>query len=101
MRSFHAAPRSSWCGYFAASGASEPVIRAARSLNPRLLVLARTTYVSEVAATRNAGASAVVSAEGEVAAAMVERVLERLGATADQLDRARARVREALTPRHS
>jgi CPA2 family monovalent cation:H+ antiporter-2 len=38
----------------------------------------------------------VVAGEGEIALATTERVLERLGATPDQLDRARARVRQSL-----
>jgi CPA2 family monovalent cation:H+ antiporter-2 len=81
---------------FTASGAPEPVLRAARELNPKLLVLARTTYLKQQAAVEQAGASEAVSAEGAVALAMVERVLQRLGATADQLDRARERARREL-----
>jgi len=83
---------------YAASGSPESVIRMAKEMNPKLLVLARTTYLADIAAMKGAGANAVVAAEGEVALAMVERMLERLGATADQLDRARDRVRRELTP---
>jgi CPA2 family monovalent cation:H+ antiporter-2 len=83
---------------FAASGLPEPVIRLAKQLNPKLLVLARSTYLADSAALTSAGANALVVAEVEVALAMVERVLQRLGATADQLDRARHRVRQELTP---
>ena len=36
--------------------------------------------------------------EAEVALAMTEAVLRRLGATPDQIDRERARVREELMP---
>ncbi len=81
---------------FAASGSPEPVVRLAREMNPTILVLARTTFVADVAAMQRAGANAVISAEGAVALAMVERMLQRLGATADQLDRARDRVREEM-----
>jgi monovalent cation:H+ antiporter-2, CPA2 family len=78
---------------FTASGSPDPVIRIAKAANPTLLVLARTLYVREVDALRAAGATEVVSAEGEVALAMVERLLTTLGATPEQLDRARDRVR--------
>jgi CPA2 family monovalent cation:H+ antiporter-2 len=71
------------------------VIRAAKELNPTLLILARTMYVMEVAALRQVG-SLVVSAEAEVALAMTEHLLVQLGATGEQLDRARARVRSEL-----
>jgi monovalent cation:H+ antiporter-2, CPA2 family len=82
---------------FAASGsAADAVIRAAKELNPTLLILARTTYVREVPALKKAGAPVVVSAEAEVALAMTEHLLVQLGATGEQLDRARARVRNEL-----
>ncbi|MBL8604228.1 MAG: cation:proton antiporter [Myxococcales bacterium] len=81
---------------FAASGSPEAVIRQALAMNPRLLMLARTNYLGEVHRLKEAGAHSVVAAEGEVALAMVETVMQRLGATADQLDRARDRVREGL-----
>ena len=47
------------------------------------------------------GAEQVFAGEGEVALAMTEAVLRRLGATPDQIDRERARVREELMPAHS
>jgi CPA2 family monovalent cation:H+ antiporter-2 len=78
---------------FTASGPADTVIRTAKDLNPKVLVLARAPYVRDTAMLREAGATDVVSAEGEVALAMVERVLLQLGATAEQLDRARDRVR--------
>ncbi len=82
---------------FAASGPSDAVIRVAKELRPRLPVLARTTYLSELEAVTAAGADIVVAAEGEVAMAMAEHLLVRFGATPDQLDRARERVRAELT----
>jgi CPA2 family monovalent cation:H+ antiporter-2 len=81
---------------FAASGSPGRVVEAARTLNPALLILARTTYASEVGSMREAGANVVVSAEGEVALAMTERLLQQLGAEGDQVDRARDRVRTEL-----
>jgi CPA2 family monovalent cation:H+ antiporter-2 len=81
---------------FSASGSPGPVIRTAKAMNPKLPVLTRTARMSDVVAMKGAGANGVVIAEREVALAMVERVLQGLGGTADQLDRARDRVRQNL-----
>jgi CPA2 family monovalent cation:H+ antiporter-2 len=82
---------------FAASGSqADAVIRAAKELNPALLILARATYLREAVALKQAGAPVVVSAEAEVALAMTEHLLVQLGATGEQLDRARVRVRSEL-----
>jgi CPA2 family monovalent cation:H+ antiporter-2 len=67
-------------------GAPE-TFRIARQQNPDLLILARTTHLSEIPVLRAAGADAVVSEEGEVALAFTAAVLERLGATSEQIDR--------------
>lgn len=84
---------------FAASGTvADGVVRAARTLNPKIRVLARSAYVREVEAAMRAGAEVVVTAEVEVALAMTEHLMTALGATAEQLDRERARVRESLLP---
>src|SRR5262249_51609660 len=45
---------------------------------------------------RQAGADRVVTGEGEVALAMTEAVLRELGATAEQIDRKRERLRTDL-----
>jgi CPA2 family monovalent cation:H+ antiporter-2 len=81
---------------FAASGEPDAVIRAAKEENPALLILTRASYVREIAALKEAGADGVVSAEGEVAFAMAERLLTELGATGEQVDRARDRIRAEL-----
>src|SRR5262249_1000381 len=73
-------------------GAGE-VIRVARELNPKLVIFARSTYLRELAELREAGADVVVSGEGEVALSMTEFLLRELGATPEQLDRGRARIR--------
>jgi CPA2 family monovalent cation:H+ antiporter-2 len=83
---------------FTASSAPEAVVRQARSLNPEIQILSRTGYLHEVENLERAGAEVVVSAEREVALAMSEHVLRRVGATAEQLDRARDRVRSDLMP---
>ena len=72
------------------------VIRAARQLNPRIRVLARAPYLRDVAALKDAGATSVYSGEGEVALAFIEDILGGLGATAEQIDRERARARDEL-----
>jgi CPA2 family monovalent cation:H+ antiporter-2 len=74
-------------------------IRLARELNPELRILARSNYVREHEALRRAGAHAVFSGEGEVALAFTELMLRSLGATAEQIDRERARVRTELDAR--
>jgi CPA2 family monovalent cation:H+ antiporter-2 len=84
---------------FAAAGSPpEAVVRMAKQLRPEILVLARVTYLHESAELGSAGADVVVTAEAEVALAMAERLLTSLGATPEQLDRERARVRAELRP---
>jgi monovalent cation:H+ antiporter-2, CPA2 family len=75
---------------------SVDVIRAARSLNPRIHVLARASYLRDVPALKEAGADAVYSGEGEVALAFIEDILDKLGATAEQIDRERDRAHRDL-----
>ncbi len=72
------------------------IIRHARELNPKIKVLARTSYLREIEVLRTAGADAVFSGEGEVALAMTESVLSGLGATPEQIDRERQRVHATL-----
>jgi CPA2 family monovalent cation:H+ antiporter-2 len=81
---------------FTASTPPEPVIRAAKEQNPTLLIVTRATYASETPALAKAGAAVVLTAEVEVALAMVERVLATLGATGEQIERAREHARHEL-----
>ncbi|APR84957.1 TrkA-N:Sodium/hydrogen exchanger [Minicystis rosea] len=81
---------------FTAAAPPEQVIREAESLNPRLLILTRAAHVSDVPSLRGAGARVIVVSECEVALAMAERLLRQLGATDEQLDRERDRVRSEL-----
>jgi CPA2 family monovalent cation:H+ antiporter-2 len=74
----------------------EEVVRVARELNPRVRVVARSAYLREREALRAAGADEVYAGEGEVALALAESVLRQLGATAEQIDRERDRVRAEL-----
>jgi len=80
---------------------SGEVIRNARELNPEIDVLARATYVRELGGLLASGAATVVSGEGEVALAFAERILRDLGATPEQIDRERERVRADLLGRAS
>ena len=62
------------------------------SIAPGIHVLARTQYVRELPKLQRAGAEDVFAAEGEVALAFAVRILERLGASGEQIDRERQRV---------
>jgi CPA2 family monovalent cation:H+ antiporter-2 len=75
------------------------IIRIARKANPKLRIIARANYLKEAVAMRGAGAEAVFSGEGEVALAMTEHILSLLGATAEQMDRERQRVRQEVFPK--
>jgi len=77
---------------------SPGIIQCARAINPTAHIFVRSAYLRDVPLLRNAGAEQVFAGEGEVALAMTEAVLRRLGATPDQIDRERARVREELMP---
>jgi monovalent cation:H+ antiporter-2, CPA2 family len=76
---------------------SAEVIRIARALNPRIRVLARSSYLRDVEALTHAGADSTYSGEGEVALAFIENILRDLGATPEQVDRERARTHEELS----
>ena len=77
---------------------SPAIIQSARSINPTAHIFVRSAYLRDVPPLRQAGAEQVFAGEGEVALAMTEAVLRRLGATPDQIDRERARVRDELMP---
>jgi CPA2 family monovalent cation:H+ antiporter-2 len=74
----------------------EEIIRLARELNPTIRIVARSTYVGQRAGLRRAGADRVFAGEAEVALAMTESILRELGATHEQIDRERDRVRADL-----
>jgi CPA2 family monovalent cation:H+ antiporter-2 len=76
---------------------SAEVIRIARTLNPGIRVLARAQYLRDVPSLMDAGANSVYSGEGEVALAFIEDILDTLGATAEQIDRERARAHRELS----
>lgn len=76
---------------------SEDVIRHSRDINPNLRIIARAGYLRDIPALRRAGADAVFSGEGEVALNMTEHMLRKLGATDEQIDRERERLRNELS----
>jgi CPA2 family monovalent cation:H+ antiporter-2 len=76
---------------------SADVIRTARTINPHVKVLARALYLRDVPSLKEAGANSVYSGEGEVALAFIEDILYGLGATAEQIDRERARAHDELS----
>ena len=80
----------------AGMGNAADVIRMARELNPKIQVLARAAYLRDLADMQKAGADRVFTGEGEVALGLIETILERLGATAEQIDRERERAHREL-----
>jgi len=83
----------------AGMASSTEVIRAAREVNPGIRVLARAMYLRELPDLKHAGADTVFTGEGEVALAFVEDLLTSLGATAEQIERERARAHDELFSR--
>jgi CPA2 family monovalent cation:H+ antiporter-2 len=77
-------------------GGADAVVRRARERNPRLFVVARSNYLTEAPPLRRAGADVVFSGEGEIALAITEFTLTRLGATPAQVERERERVHREL-----
>jgi len=79
------------------------VIRTARALNPTIHILARSAFLSQTDVLRKAGAHEVFSGEAEVATAMIEAIVIRLGATPEQtaVERERARANLYMSSRRS
>lgn len=76
-------------------GAAE-IIRLARELNPKIKVIVRSAYLRERLPLIQHGADTVFAGEGEVAMALAEYILRDLGATPEQIDRERDRLRSDL-----
>ncbi len=76
-------------------GAAE-IIRLARELNPKIKVIVRSAYLRERLPLIERGADTVFAGEGEVAMALAEYILRDLGATPEQIDRERDRLRSDL-----
>jgi CPA2 family monovalent cation:H+ antiporter-2 len=80
----------------AGMGSAAEVIRMAREINPATKVLARAQYLRDLPDLLKAGADQVFTGEGEVALSLTESILDRLGATAEQIDRERDRAHREL-----
>ncbi len=83
------------------TAAATEAVRVAREINPDIQVVARADYLRETESLRRAGANEVFSGEGEVALAIADSILRRLGATPDQLDEAREQIRSSLRTTNS
>jgi CPA2 family monovalent cation:H+ antiporter-2 len=71
----------------------EETIRIARELKPDIHIAARTTYLHESEPLRKAGVDEVFSGEGEVALALADSIVRRLGASDEQIDETQRRIR--------
>jgi CPA2 family monovalent cation:H+ antiporter-2 len=69
------------------------LIRVAKECNPSIRIFARSVHLREASALSQAGADTVFSGEGEVALSMTEFMLRQVGATPEQIDRERERIR--------
>lgn len=78
------------------SAAASEGIRMARQINPKLHVVSRVDYLKQAGMLHRAGADEVFAGEGEVALAMTDSILRKLGATPEQLDEERTRIRADL-----
>lgn len=74
--------------------AIERAVRAARSVAPRLHILARTRYVMDMTSIQKAGVSEVVPAELEAAVEVTTRVLARHGVDPGTVNSECARIRK-------
>jgi len=81
-----------------ASGSAESTvaIRTARLLNPQIQIVTRADFLRQTEELRRAGADEVFSGEGEVALAMTDSIMRRLGSTPEQLDEERAQIRAEI-----
>lgn len=73
------------------------VIQMARLLNPSIQILVRSAYIGQCQDLLKHGADQVVAEESEVALAMAETILRNLGATAEQIDHQRDKLRSELS----
>ena len=80
------------------SGAADATgaIRLAREMNRGIHIVSRADYLRQTAALREAGADEVFAGEGELALALTQSLLRDLGATPEQLDEERLRLRAEL-----
>lgn len=81
-----------------ATGApAREIASTARDINPNIEIMAHTTYMRQARDIRCDGAQTVVSGEEEVALTLSAMLLRSLGATEEQISRARLKHREQLS----
>ncbi|MFM7515731.1 MAG: cation:proton antiporter [Pirellula sp.] len=73
------------------------VIQMAKLLNPTIQILVRSAYIRQGQELLKQGADQVIAEESEVALAMAETILRNLGATAEQIDHQRDKLRSDLS----
>lgn len=80
----------------AAAAPSHDIAESAKEVNPNIVVVAHTTYISTAQLLRRQGAETVFSGEEEVALGMASHTLRTLGATEEQVTRERYENRRRL-----
>jgi CPA2 family monovalent cation:H+ antiporter-2 len=80
----------------AVSAPAREIAATARALNPEIEVMAHTTYMRQAQTMRTEGAQTVVAGEAEVALTLSSILLRNLGATEEQIARARRDYREQI-----
>ncbi|MBR3695668.1 MAG: NAD-binding protein, partial [Akkermansia sp.] len=80
----------------AAAAPSHDIAESAKEVNPNIVVMAHTTYISTAQLLRRQGAETVFSGEEEVALGMASHTLRTLGATEEQVTRERYENRRRL-----
>jgi len=84
----------------ASAAPAKEIFETARSLNPKIAMMAHTTYMRNARQLRHHKSAEVYSGEEEVALSMVAGLLRRLGATEEQVFTARKDARKKLaTPK--
>ncbi|WP_353118163.1 cation:proton antiporter [Nitratidesulfovibrio sp.] len=76
-----------------AAAPAREIIEVARGVNPDARILIHTTYLREAEALRAGGAEVVFSGEGAVALSLSTFLLRELGATDEQVEAERRRIR--------
>lgn len=76
-----------------AAAPAREIIEVARGVNPDARILIHTTYLREAEALRAGGAEVVFSGEGAVALSLSTFLLRELGATEEQVEAERRRIR--------
>lgn len=80
-----------------AGAPTREIAAAARGLNPHISVMAHTTYLRNARDMRQDGAESVVSGEEEAALTLSSLLLQRFGATDEQVIKARLKNRRLLS----